>query len=56
MRSAWGTRSVCCRPVRYATMALDRLVAEAKAKAGGLLAAGALDWLPDASRHFVGLE
>lgn len=35
---------------------LDRLVAEAKSKAGELVAAGALDWLPDASRHFVGLE
>ena len=35
---------------------LERLVAEAKAKAGGLLAAGALDWLPDATQNFVGLE
>jgi hypothetical protein len=35
---------------------LERLVAEAKSKAGGLVAAGALDWLPDASLHFVGLE
>ena len=24
--------------------------------AGGLLAAGALDWLPDATQNFVGLE
>jgi len=35
---------------------LDRLIADARSKAGGLVAAGALDWLPDASRHFVGLQ
>jgi hypothetical protein len=35
---------------------LERLVAEARSKAGALVAAGALDWLPDASLHFVGLE
>ena len=35
---------------------LQRLVAEARSKAGSLVAAGALDWLPDASLHFVGLE
>ena len=35
---------------------LERLVAEATSRAGGLLAAHALDWLPDASLHFVGLE
>jgi len=35
---------------------LERLLAEAKSRAGGLLAAGALDWLPDASLHFAGLE
>ncbi len=35
---------------------LDRLIAEAKSEAGSLVAAGALDWLPDAALHFVGLE
>ena len=35
---------------------LERLIAEAKSKAEALLAAHALDWLPDVALNFVGLE
>jgi hypothetical protein len=35
---------------------LERLLTEARSKAAGLLAVGALDWLPDASQHFLGLQ
>lgn len=35
---------------------LERLVAESKTTAASLLAPGALDWLPEATMNFVGLE
>lgn len=34
---------------------LDRLVAEARQEAAKFLPAGALEWLPDARKHFIGL-
>lgn len=35
---------------------LERLIAEAQARAARLVAPGALDWLPDARRCFLGLS
>jgi hypothetical protein len=34
---------------------IDRLIAEARAETLRFVVPGSLDWLPDASRHFVGL-
>ena len=54
IRVKYAERLLPASPLR--DYGLERLLGEAKSRAGGLLAAGALDWLPDASRHFVGLE
>ncbi len=35
---------------------IDRLIAEAREETLRFVAPGSLDWLPDASRHFVGLD
>jgi hypothetical protein len=52
--SPWMTEMLPTSPLR--DYGLERLVAESKTTAASLLAPGALDWLPEATMNFVGLE